>query len=143
MILTAFPVGFFAGLFGIGGGLITVPFLFFIFEALGVDKIKFTKLNSIRDNSKFNIDAVKILYSLPVNSFTLINDENNNIYLAKTLKYKNKPNDISDDNSQEYKNKHGSENKSTLLKTYDLFLNNKYDIVLNQKTIERVKNFFQ
>ena len=39
MIVTAFPVGFFAGLFGIGGGLITVPFLFFIFEALGIDKI--------------------------------------------------------------------------------------------------------
>ena len=38
MILTAFPVGFFAGLFGIGGGLITVPFLFFIFETLNVDK---------------------------------------------------------------------------------------------------------
>ncbi len=38
MILTAFPVGFFAGLFGIGGGLITVPFLFFIFDALGIDK---------------------------------------------------------------------------------------------------------
>ena len=39
MIFTAFPVGFFAGLFGIGGGLITVPFLFFLFEVLGVDKI--------------------------------------------------------------------------------------------------------
>ena len=39
MILTAFPVGFFAGLFGIGGGLITVPFLFFVFDVLGVDKI--------------------------------------------------------------------------------------------------------
>ena len=38
MILTALPVGFFAGLFGIGGGLITVPFLFFIFEDLGIDK---------------------------------------------------------------------------------------------------------
>ena len=38
MVATAFPVGFFAGLFGIGGGLITVPFLFFIFEALGIDK---------------------------------------------------------------------------------------------------------
>ena len=37
MILTAFPVGFFAGLFGIGGGLITVPFLFFIFETLNID----------------------------------------------------------------------------------------------------------
>ena len=39
MVLTAIPVGFFAGLFGIGGGLITVPFLFFIFEALDVDKM--------------------------------------------------------------------------------------------------------
>ena len=38
MIITAFPVGFFAGLFGIGGGLITVPFLFFIFESLNIDK---------------------------------------------------------------------------------------------------------
>ena len=38
MILTAFPVGFFAGLFGIGGGLITVPFLFFIFETLNIDR---------------------------------------------------------------------------------------------------------
>ena len=37
MLLTAFPVGFFAGLFGIGGGLITVPFLFFIFQSLGVN----------------------------------------------------------------------------------------------------------
>ncbi len=38
MVLTAIPVGFFAGLFGIGGGLITVPFLFFIFQALDIDK---------------------------------------------------------------------------------------------------------
>ncbi len=37
MIITAFPVGFFAGLFGIGGGLITVPFLFFIFSSLDID----------------------------------------------------------------------------------------------------------
>ena len=37
MVITAFPVGFFAGLFGIGGGLITVPFLFFIFESFNIN----------------------------------------------------------------------------------------------------------
>ena len=38
MALTAIPVGFVAGLFGIGGGLITVPFLYYIFGSLGIDK---------------------------------------------------------------------------------------------------------
>ena len=37
MAVTAIPVGFVAGLFGIGGGLITVPFLFYIFGTLGID----------------------------------------------------------------------------------------------------------
>ncbi|MEK9691121.1 MAG: sulfite exporter TauE/SafE family protein [Pelagibacteraceae bacterium] len=37
MALTAVPVGFVAGLFGIGGGLITVPFLYYIFNTAGIN----------------------------------------------------------------------------------------------------------
>jgi uncharacterized membrane protein YfcA len=37
MVLIAIPVGFFAGLFGIGGGLISVPFLYYLFSSFGVD----------------------------------------------------------------------------------------------------------
>jgi len=37
MVLTAIPVGFFAGLFGIGGGLISVPFLYYLFSSFGIN----------------------------------------------------------------------------------------------------------
>ena len=39
MVLTAIPVGFFAGLFGIGGGLISVPFLYYLFSSFGVNPL--------------------------------------------------------------------------------------------------------
>ena len=38
MAVTAVVAGFFAGFFGIGGGIITVPCLFYIFGAVGIDK---------------------------------------------------------------------------------------------------------
>ena len=38
MVLTAIPVGFFAGLFGIGGGLISVPFLYYLFSSFEVNQ---------------------------------------------------------------------------------------------------------
>tara|TARA_B100001564_G_scaffold99248_1_gene81452 strand:- start:161 stop:1513 length:1353 start_codon:yes stop_codon:yes gene_type:complete len=111
------------------------------FLKMGENKIESIELNSMKDNKKFEINAVEMLYSLPVNSFTLINDEKNNIYLAKVKKFKNQK--IEDKKIKEYINKQNSYIKNSMLKSYDLFLNDKYNVVLNQKTIERVKNFFQ
>ena len=113
------------------------------FLEMSQNKFESAKLNSIRDNKKFEINSVEILYSLPVNAFTLINDEKNNIYLAKIKKFHDEKINTQNDKIREYTNKQNSNKKNTLLKSYDSFLNEKYNVVLNQKTIERVKNFFQ
>ena len=113
------------------------------FLKMGVNKIESLLLNSVKDNKKFEINSVEILYSIPVNSFTLISDEKNNIYLAKIKKILNLNDNIDDKKIQEYSLKQNTNNKNSILKTYDLLLNTKYNVVMNQKTIERVKNFFQ
>ena len=113
------------------------------FLKMGENKIESLLLNSVKDNKKFEINSVEILYSIPVNSFTLISDEKNNIYLAKIKKILNLNDNIDDKKIQEYSLKQNTNNKNSILKTYDLLLNTKYNVVMNQKTIERVKNFFQ
>ncbi len=113
------------------------------FSKIGKNSIQKIELNSIRDNKKFEINSVKLLYSLPINSFTLINDEENNIYLAMIKNFRNENIDTSNDNFNEFINKQNSNNKKSILKSYDMLLSDKYNITLNQKTIERVKNYFQ
>jgi peptidyl-prolyl cis-trans isomerase D len=112
------------------------------FMDLGGDKIKKIKLNSIKDNKKFEKNSIQILYSLPINTFTLIVDDQNNVFVAKTLNYEI---DNIDNKSKEFANitiEEGAQNKNSILKSYDFFLNDKYDVVVNEQTIDRVKNYF-
>ena len=113
------------------------------FLEMGKEKIQTINLNSVRDNKKFDINAVEVLYSLPEKSFTLINDENNNIYLAKVKKFEQQIIDTNKEEFKQYITKQNSKSKNSLLKSYDTFLNDKYDVSLNQQTIERVKNYFK
>ena len=100
-------------------------------------------MNSIQDDSVFEINSIKFLYSLPVDTFTLISDYKDNIFVAKIIDYEEK--NISKD-SNEFKeifNESSAENKNSILKSYDLFLNTKYKVVVNEKTLDRVKNYFK
>jgi len=113
------------------------------FNKMGQDITQSITLNSIKDNNRFNINAVELLYSLPINSFTLINDDESKIYLAKIIKFEDKKIENDNENYTQYIGKQNTNNKTNILQSYDIFLNDKYDVVLNQQTIKRVKNFFQ
>jgi len=113
------------------------------FNELGKGNIKKIKLNSIKDNVKFEINSIKILYSLPINSFTLIADNQKNVFLAKTVNYKEENITKSFIDFDKISVEEGSQSKNGILKSYDLFLNNRYQVVINEKTLDRVKNYFK
>tara|TARA_B100001057_G_scaffold467333_1_gene525374 strand:+ start:1125 stop:2537 length:1413 start_codon:yes stop_codon:yes gene_type:complete len=111
------------------------------FNEMGKSKIQNILLNSIKDNKKFDIKAVELLYSLPLNSFTLINDDKSKIYLAKVKNRINQTN-ASDIKLNEYAINQNTNIKNNILKSYDLFLNEKYNVNINQIAINKVKNLF-
>ena len=101
------------------------------------------QIDSIKDINKFEINSIKILYSLPVNTFTLIADKKDNIFLAKVISFEDF--NISE-NSNQFKtisNEASAQNRNAILKSYDYLLNDKYKVIVNEKTLERVKNYFK
>ena len=111
-------------------------------ELSNFDK-EYMSISSINDDKIFEINSVKMLYSLPVNSFTLVNNSENKIYLVKiTGSNKN----LINKEGEDYKNFVNSEftnTRKSILASYDQLLTSKYKIQLNQKTINRVKNYFK
>ena len=84
-----------------------------------------------------------MIYSLPVNSFTLVSDNEKKIYLVKIVSSKKNNYSKKDDNYLTFVNNHNTNNRNSILQSYDQLLNNKYQVELNQKTIDRVKNYFK
>ncbi|MDA9071774.1 SurA N-terminal domain-containing protein [Candidatus Pelagibacter sp.] len=112
------------------------------FDKLGKDTIKKIKLQSIKDDEKFEINSVKVLYSLPINSFTLIAD-NQNIFVAKIVKYEDQEISKNLSNFNAISNEASAQNRNSILQSYDYLLNTKYKVIVNEKTLERVKNYFR
>ncbi len=99
-------------------------------------------ISSVNDNTKFSVDAIKLIYSLPEKSFVLINDPLNNIYLAYIKKIDN-VDQIAQNDFKNYLLKSNSEIRDTLYSSYDIYLSKKYEIKVFQNTIERLKNNFR
>jgi peptidyl-prolyl cis-trans isomerase D len=111
-------------------------------EMAGYSK-EYLTINSIKDNDRFEANSVKMLYSLPLNSYTLVNDKENKIYLVKLINSKKNTFNETDENYLNFINNQNTNNRKTILQSYDQLLNSKYQVQLNQKTIDRVKNYFK
>ena len=107
------------------------------------NKIQSLTLNSIKDNKKFDINAVQMLYSLPINTITLINDEEDKIYLAKVKNFKDVNLNKNSENYKSFIKKENTRMRNSILQSYDLLLNAKYKVNTNQIAIDNVKNLFQ
>ena len=113
------------------------------FKEMAGYSTEYISLNSINDIDKFEANSVNMLYSLPINTFTLVNDKEKNIYLVKIVSAKNNIFNKTDENYLKFVNNQNTNNRKSILESYDQLLNTKYQVQLNQKTIDRVKNYFK
>ena len=82
-------------------------------------------------------------YTLPIDTFTLIADREDNIFIAKVIRFEDTR--ISQDSNllNAINNEASAENRNEILRSYDYLLNNKYEVIVNEKTLDRVKNYFR
>ena len=115
----------------------------FIKIAKSQENILKIKLNGITDTNLFESDSIKKIYSLPKNSFTLIADKNNKIYLAKIKNIYF--NTLSKDNekTKNYLVKSNNIIINDIFYSYNLSLNDKYNVKTFEQTMDRVKNYFK
>ena len=80
---------------------------------------------------------------MPISSFTLINDKDNNIFLVKITGFKKNFFNKSDEEYVQFVKNQNTNNRKSILQSYDQLLNNKYQVKVNQKSVDRVKNYFK
>jgi len=109
----------------------------------GSDNVLNTIIKSADDNKIFDKDSISLVYSLPVDSFVLITDENNNIYLAKINNIISKNLSKDDIKINEYLTKSKNIIIDEIYSSYDLSLNKKYNVKVFENTLDRIKNNFK
>ena len=113
------------------------------FEKLSNNNLSIVQIDSIKDDKKFTTDSIKYLYTKSKNNFALVSDKDNNIYLIKIIDIEYKNISKNAENFLKYKKQTNDQIKDSINDSYDFFINSKYTIKINEKTLERVKNYFR
>ena len=113
------------------------------FKEMAGNNKEYLTISSIEDDNKFETSSIKMLYSLPINSYTLVSDKDDKIYLVKLVSSKKNTFSETDENYLSYVSRENTNTRKSIIQSYDQLLNSKYQVQLNQKTIDRVKNYFK
>ena len=113
------------------------------FEKLSNNNLSIVQIDSIKDDKKFTTDSIKYLYTKSKNNFALVSDKDNNIYLIKIIDIEYNNISKNAENFLKYKKLTNDQIKGSINDSYDFFINSKYTIKINEKTLERVKNYFR
>ena len=100
-------------------------------------------INSINDDSLFDETSLKLIYELPKNSFVMVSNKANNIFLAKInqINYENLKS--TNENIQEYLAKTNINLIDDIYSSYDTSLNTKYEVKIFNNNIDRIKDYFK
>ena len=105
-------------------------------------QVKNALIKSVDDNSLFNIDSLKMLFTIPKGDFLLIVDNSNNIYLTKVENYQYN-NFFNEEDKIKYEIQSNFKIQNEITNSYDLILNDKYKVEIYNNTLERLKNYFR
>ncbi len=107
------------------------------------NNIKTINIENSNDYEVFDPDSLKLLYTLPKESFSLVTGETNKVFLTKikNIYYSDMEKNI--DNVEKYSTKANNDIINDVYTSYDLSLNSKYKVKIFNQTIDRVKNYFR
>ncbi len=100
-------------------------------------------INSITDNNLFDETSLKLIYELPKNSFVMVSNKSNNIFLAKINQITSENLKSTNENIQEYLAKTNINLIDDVYSSYDTSLNTKYEVKIFNNNINRIKDYFK
>ncbi len=107
------------------------------------NNIKTITIKNSNDYEIFDTDSLKLLYTLPKESFSLVTGKTDKVFLTKIKNIYYSDMEKNSDNVKEYSTKANNDIINNIYTSYDLSLNSKYKVKIFNQTIDRVKNYFR
>ena len=106
--------------------------------------IKDISINGIRDNNFFSTNSNNQIFNLQENNFTIVDEIERNKTFLIWVKDIQKPNlNKTSDEYDKYYHETIISLKNNIYSAFDHYINQKYKVEINYKTLERLKNYFR